>query len=329
MVTADKQLADERTAAIERQIKALTEILASALRAAPFRCESLLVQPRARTFDPGALGEAIPEPDWSDFAPPRPTGLARLFRRARYRRLEAVAQVSFQTARSTFKSLISERQRELALAKSRFDREVTRERAEAARRNAFVRARQSALAAGDSEAVEWFVGCVLDASRYPDVFPREHQVTYRRKTRDITVEFELPPPRIVPAARAYRYVSTRDAVEPVPRPLREIKQRYAKLIARIALRTMHEIFTATQPDVIDAVTFNGYVTSTDPATGKPAKPYLVSASVNRSALADIVLAAVDPTACLTHLNAQLSPDPHALDPIHPTQLPDPSPLHPI
>ncbi len=317
MVTADKQLADERTAAIERQIKALTEILTSALRAAPFRYESLLVQPPARTFDPGALGAPIPEPDWSDFAPPRPAGLARLFRRTRYRRLEAVARVSFQTARSTFKSLISERQRELALAKSRFDREVTRERAEAARANALVHARHSAFAARDPEAVEWFVGCVLAASRYPDVFPREHQVTYRRKTRDIVVEFELPPPRIVPAARAFRYVSARDAVEPVPRPLREIKQRYAKLIARIALRTLHEIFTATEPDVVDAVTFNGYVRSTDPATGSPVKPHLLSVTVDRAALAGIVLAAVDPIACLTHLNAQLSPDPAALDPVHP------------
>jgi restriction system protein len=180
-----------------------------------------------------------------------------------------------------------------------------------------VHARQSAFAARDPEAVEWFVGCVLDASRYPDVFPREHQVTYRRKTRDVVVEFELPPPRIVPAARAFRYVSTRDAVEPVPRPLREIKQRYAKLVARIALRTLHEIFTATEPDVVDAVTFNGYVSSTDPATGNPVKPHLLSATVDRSALAGIVLAAVDPIACLTHLNAQLSPDPAALDPIHP------------
>ena len=209
-MTADKQLADERTAAIERQIKALTEILTSALRAPAFRYESLLVQPPARAFDPGALGTPVPEPDWADFAPARPTGLARLFSRAKYRRQEAVAQASFQSARSKFQNLISERHREIALAKSRFDREVTRERAEAARQNAFVRARSAALAARDPEAVTWFIGCVLEASRYPEVFPRECQVSYQPPS--VVLDFELPPPRIVPAARAFRYVSTRNAV---------------------------------------------------------------------------------------------------------------------
>lgn len=316
-MTADKhrQLADERTAAIERQIKTLTEILTSALQAPPFRYESLLIQPRTRSFDPGALGAPIPEPDWADFAPPRPTGLARLFSRARYRGQLAAAEASFQAARSTFQSHISERHGLIAQAKSRFDREVTRERAEAARGNAQVRERSAAYSARDPEAVEWFIGRVLDASRYPDVFPRQHRVSYQ--PRIVAVDLELPPPRIVPAARAFRYVSTRDAVEPVPRPLREVKQRYARLIACIALRTLHEIFAATEPDVVGTVTFNGYVTTTDPATGKPAKPYLVTAQVDRPALADIVLAAVDPIACLTHLTAHLSPDPHALNPIPP------------
>lgn len=324
-MTADnhRQLADERTAAIERQIKTLTEILTSALQAPPFRYESLLIQPRTRTFDPGALGAPVAEPDWADFAPPRPTGLARLFSRARYRRQQAVAEAGFQSARSTFQSQISERHDLLAHAKSRFDREVTRERAAAARGNAEVRDRSAAYSARDPEAVEWFIGRVLDASRYPDVFPRQHRVSYPRskggdQPRIVAVDLELPPPRIVPAARAFRYVSTRDAVEPVPRPLREVKQRYARLIACIALRTLHEIFAATEPDVVGTVTFNGYVTSTDPATGKPVKPYLLSAQVDRTALADIVLAAVDPIACLTHLNAHLSPDPHALTPIPPS-----------
>ena len=73
-------------------------------------------------------------------------------------------------------------------------------------RNAYVTSRQSAFAAGDAEAVQWFVDCVLRASKYPDGFPREYQVAYRPEHREVAVDFELPPRRVVPEARAYRYV---------------------------------------------------------------------------------------------------------------------------
>lgn len=45
--------------------------------------------------------------------------------------------------------------------------------------------------------------------------------------------------------RGYRYVKARDAIDPLPRPQNETRQRYKRLIACVALRTLHEIFTAT------------------------------------------------------------------------------------
>ena len=71
---------------------------------------------------------------------------------------------------------------------------------------------------------------------------------------------------------------TRDAIDPLPRPETEVKQRYKLLIARVALRTLHEIFSATPSEVIEAVIFNGRVSTIDRATGKPARPHLVSVS---------------------------------------------------
>ena len=196
------------------------------------------------------------------------------------------------------------------MAKAKYHGKVSEERARAAARNAYIARRQAAFAAGDAESVEWFARCVLKASRYPDGFPRDYQVAYDPGNRSVTVDLELPPQSVVPAVRAYRYVKARDVIEPVPRPEHEIRSRYERLISAIALRTLHEIFGATAPEVVRAVSFTGYVAATDRATGKPVRPRLLSVSAGRPGFEDLVLAEVDPAACLAALGAPAPEEPH-------------------
>jgi restriction system protein len=193
------------------------------------------------------------------------------------------------------------------VARAKYHQKVTEARAQAAARNAYVASRQSAFTAGEAESVAWFARCVLRASRYPDGFPREYQVAYDRPARNVTVEFELPAQHVVPPVRSYRYVKASDVIEPVPRPEDEISQRYERLISAIALRTLHEIFSATAPDVVRAVSFTGYVSTTDQATGKPVRPHLLAVSAERPAFEDLILAEVEPAACLTRLAAVTEP----------------------
>ena len=54
--------------------------------------------------------------------------------------------------------------------------------------------------------------------------------------------------------------------------------------------------------------FNGRLSTTDRATGKPARPHILSVSAERTVFEDLVLAAVEPAACLTRLNALVSPN---------------------
>jgi restriction system protein len=303
-----QQAAQEKTAAVEQQVKVLDEILASALALPPWSFERLVASPKEQPFDPGPLGPALPAPAWEDFAPARPAGLRRFLRGAvRYKSQLAEARARLAAAQSEHQRAEAERQQALAAAKARHHREITQERARAAKRNAYMARHRSAFAAGNPESVEWFIGGVLHASRYPDGFPRQHQVTYRPENREVAVEFQLPTQDVVPSVRGYRYLMTRDAVEPLPRPASEIGQRYQRLVSSIALRTLHEIFSATVPAVVEAVAFEGKVTVTDPATGKPARQHLLSVSATRSAFDDLVLAAVDPVACLEHLNTPVSP----------------------
>ena len=147
------------------------------------------------------------------------------------------------------------------------------------------------------------------------VIQRFQEQVHDRRT-ELVVEFELPPKNVVPDVRGYRYVKARDAIDALPRPQNEVKQRYKRLVACVALRTLHEIFTATPPEVVEAVVFNGRL-SNDRATGKPSRPHLVSVSAERSVFEDLVLEAVEPAACLTRLNALVSPNPYDLEAVEP------------
>ena len=304
---AQQEAAAEQAAAVQERVKSLEEVLTSVLALPPMSFEWLMVTARTPPFDPGPLGTADPGPDWSDFAPAERTGLARFLKflnaTRRFKRQTAQARDRFEAAKTEHQQHEEQRQQKLAVARAKYHKKLTEARAQAAARNAYVASRQSAFTAREAESVAWFARCALKASRYPDGFPHEYEVTYDRQTRRVAVEFELPPQDMVPPVRGYRYVKARDAIEPVPRPEDEISERYERLISAIALRTLHEVFSATSPDVIRAVSFTGYVSTTDQATGKPVCPRLLTVSAERPAFENLVLAEVDPTACLARLGA--------------------------
>ena len=315
---SQQRAADEQAEAVQEQIKNLDEVLSGVLPLAPMSFARLTATPHTPPFDPGPLGAAQPDPDWRDFAPARPGGRYRFLGRflgggARYKRQLAQAQDRFEAAAAEHRQQESQRQQALAVAQAKYHGKVSEERARAAARNAQITRHQSAFATGDAESVVWFVRCVLKASRYPDDFPREYQVTYDPERRAVAVDFELPPQSVVPPARTYRYVKARDVIEPVPRPDHEISQRYERLISCIALRTLHEIFCATAPEVVRSVSFTGYVDTSDRATGKPVRPHLLSVSADRPVFEGLVLAAVEPAACLAGLGAPAPAGPGAAE----------------
>jgi restriction system protein len=113
-------------------------------------------------------------------------------------------------------------------------------------------------------------------------------------------------------------VARRDVIDLDARPEREIKERYASLIARVTLRTIHEVLVSTPASVVDAVTFYGYVSATDPGTGQPARPLLLNVTAPRAKFDTFVLSALDPIVCLKdELTALVSPHPYDLEPVRP------------
>lgn len=317
-IESQQRTAELRTSEVEQRARILDKVLTSVLPLPALTFDSLKVTPELPGFEPGPLRVAESAPDWNDYAPPEPGGLSRVFGgAARHERQTAEARAGFDAAVADHRHREARRQRAFSAARTSYERKIEEIRAGAAAQNAVIEARRTAFETGDPEAVEWFVSQVLDASHYPDGFPRQYQVAYRPENRDVVVEFELPPQQVVPVVRGYRYMKVRDAIDPLPRPAAEVKQRYARLIACVALRTLHEIFAATPAAVVEAVVFNGRVSTIDRATGKPDRPHLLSVEAERSIFEDLVLAAVEPAACLKRLNALVSRNPFDMEAVQP------------
>ncbi|MFD7782330.1 restriction endonuclease [Streptomyces nojiriensis] len=183
--------------------------------------------------------------------------------------------------------------------------------------NAGIEARRAACRERDVEAVEWFVDQVLAASRYPHGFPKAHQVSYQADTGDLLVEIDLPLEDVIAAARAYRYVKTRDEITAVPRPEKERHELYASVLAQTALRTVHESFAADTDGVVRSVALNGHVATIDRATGREVHPCLITLQAGREEFGELVLTQVDPQACLKRLRSLISPNPYELEPVRP------------
>jgi restriction system protein len=210
-----------------------------------------------------------------------------------------------------------ERIAKLDAAKAAHDERVAKLRAEhdadVARVDEFARA----VAAHDPDALVDYFGLVLNASHYPEDFPRWHRLAYVPESRQLVLEFELPGLDVAPTEKAFRYVKARDEITSTDRSAKDQKARYASVLARVSLRTVHELFEADRAEAVDTIVFNGLVDSIDPRTGQAVRPCLITLRTTRSTFEELDLALVDPQACLRHLNASVSKSPSELAPVRP------------
>ena len=162
------------------------------------------------------------------------------------------------------------------------------------------RAIEEAFNAHGSEALVAALQGALATSVYPEGLRGSCAAMYRPEARELLIEYELPRHDAVPAVAGFRYVKSKDVVQPEPRKDAQIRKLYSELLAQVTLRTLAEAFDAAPATLITGIVFNGYVSAKDRMTGKPVRPLLVSVHAPREAFAEIVLdePELDPVACL-------------------------------
>lgn len=185
-------------------------------------------------------------------------------------------------------------------------------RSEQASRNDAIDLFRTAYLAGDPDEVVRYCDRVLDHSSYPDWCPKAWELEYRPDAKLLIVQYQLPTPDEVPRIKQVRYVASRDAFEETTFGEAPVKKAYDSALYQIALRTVHELFTADEAGALDAIAFNGQVRPVDPATGKEIDRCLMTFQVAKEEFAGINLAAVEPKACFRKLKGIAAAQLHAL-----------------
>jgi len=118
---------EEANQQLNARMQALQTVLVSSLdRTAQFCFDSLKAQPRRPPWNPGSLEDEEPAPDSTAFAPPPLSRLASLKPGAKRRHHEAVAErnAEYQQAISQRAERETERRRQLAEARAKFETEI-------------------------------------------------------------------------------------------------------------------------------------------------------------------------------------------------------------
>ena len=157
----------------------------------------------------------------------------------------------------------------------------------------------------------------LTAVTLPVEFKPKVRAAYMPQSRQAVVEYELPDLTIVPHAKHFRYVQSRERVIETPRPASQSKSLYGDTISQLALLCLAHVFATDQKAVIDVVVFNGVLEAVDPRSGQRIRPCLITVRVTRDTFGGLDLTQVDPQACLKHLSAAVSKSPTELTPVRP------------
>lgn len=171
--------------------------------------------------------------------------------------------------------------------------------------------------AGTSDAIQQYCDHVLSSSRYPDCFPQDFRLLYNPTSKMVLVEYVLPAPDELPSIKAVKYVASKDEFTEQLIPEKTLQKTYESVVYQVAIRTLHEIFEADVVSAVDSVAFNGVVNIVDKATGKPAKPCILSLHCSKAEFLELNLAAVDPKACIRKLKGVGSTQLASLAPVAP------------
>lgn len=279
--------------------------------------ESMKHRPARPSFDPGLLAVPAPAPQWGTFEPPAPKGLAKAFGKDKHAAAIAAARAAFADAVARHEADERLRVASLAQAEAEHEGQVEALRQQLLEQHRGVDEFRDAFEVGDPDAVVGYFDLVLRGSRYPDGFPQRFRLAYVPESRQLVVEYDLPPVDVVPPIKSFRYVKSSDSITETALPVTQVRARYANVLAQVTLRTLHELFEADHGRHLDVVVFNGMVDTIDRATGLPVRPCLITVRATKDNFLSLDLRLVEPHACLRHLSASVSKSPSELLAVRP------------
>ncbi len=262
------------------------------------------------------LSSPLPQPNPDTFKPRPLNFLTRKIPGAeeRFQKRWERGRVAYEQARTQWQQAEDQRQEQFARAKKDHELVVAAAREQHRR----VDELKADFRTGRRAAVEQGLATALQASKYPNAFPHQFALIYRRRDQELLVEYEFPLARvIIPDEASYRYIKTKERVEAKPRTAADKQKIYKSVLAQITLRVSRELLTADVHEHVQRIAFNGVVEDIDPSTGRPTRPKLVSLRVGRAEFLDRDFSRIEPQSALRSLKANFSPAPTELRAVPP------------
>jgi restriction system protein len=165
------------------------------------------------------------------------------------------------------------------------------------------------------DAVERYVGLILERSVYPSVFPVNRKWEYNRNNLTLYLSAEMPHPNALPRDGSQ---STGLSINSVPTELytnQEFNRRYNDVIYKALLRNLHELFSGDHVGAIDAIQVSGWVKTLNKGNGQFENITIATLFCTREEFSKINLSQVDPTLCFRFLKGVSAPELSDLIPI--------------
>lgn len=169
----------------------------------------------------------------------------------------------------------------------------------------------------NNDSVIEYCEMVLNNSEYPDSFPKNFELEYNPDNRILILEYELPSVECLPKVKEVKYIASKKELIESYISESQINKMFDDAMYKITLRTIHELFEADVANVIEAISFNGWVKAINRATGKEENNCILSIQVKKSEFIGIDLSKVDPKTCFKNLKGVASSKLSSLTPIQP------------
>lgn len=166
------------------------------------------------------------------------------------------------------------------------------------------------------DTIEEKICSALESSNYNFTFQKN--IDCLKGGNMLIVDYELPTTCNLLDVKEYKYVASQKEVSIKKYSDTYIAKRYENVLYSIVLRSLYEIFAIDTTNEIEGLTFNGFVTQVNPATGITERKCILSIQVNKKNFSQINLSNVEPKACFK-----------ALKGVSAAKLIDTSPITPI
>lgn len=316
--------AARRAQELQQQIDGLSEILKIGLSQPIFKWERLKDKTQFAIPDPDKPPryEYSAEPNPAVYAPTI-TGLDRLLVRRRKRK-EAEAETELEGARSRWRSdceIVDHKNQQAEAEYQKQLKDWKEQRAEhkvsQSKQHAEIDQLEAQYRTSDASAVEFFCLEALSHSPYSQTFPQKCTMSFDSASGVLILDYDLPNKADLPNLKEVKYIATRNQIQEVPTSDAWLNRTYDEVLYQIALRSLHELFSADTSAVLKSIVFNGWVHSIDRATGAETYGCILSLQANRDEFLEINLSQVDPKACFRRLKGVASSKLSELTPVRP------------